>query len=192
MKKLLAVSCLSLFILCAPAASAYTAHGGFEKITDHAFIYVNQAPVSPLTGEEVHVNMVFKDRKFESLQNLPVHLTLVRSEYGDASKDETLESKDFVTDENGSLDYHYAFPDEGYYDVVLSFAVAGASTSTEDATDFIIQARSAATSTVVSGSALPLAAYVIGVALIALSIFSMAAARYRKRGAAPAEPSVDK
>jgi hypothetical protein len=134
-------ACVLLFFGMPFLLLAYNPHGGFEKISGNAIIFVNQVPISPLALEEVNMNLVFKDRSFKVLENLPVSVQLVNTAYGDQSKDIFLLSQNLVTDANGSLDFHYAFPSEGYYDVEFSFA--DPVTHAADETDVLIQVRSA-------------------------------------------------
>ncbi len=115
------------------------AHGGVEKIAGDTIIFLNQTPLSPLIGEQVHLPFVFTHSKTDApLANLPVRITVTDTFLGDESKDKIVYNTQATTDVNGVLDFSYTFSRENYFDIDLHFTDAD---GTQQETGFLLQAR---------------------------------------------------
>src|SRR6266404_3677583 len=115
------------------------AHGGFERRAGDITVYINQSPISPLVGENVKMNFVFKEEgKIQALSNFKVDMSLIDTFYGDQSKDKLILKKSFVTDVNGSYDFDYTFHKENFFDVEFTFKDPAGNIQT---TGYLIQPR---------------------------------------------------
>ncbi|MCE9643039.1 MAG: hypothetical protein K8Q97_01795 [Candidatus Andersenbacteria bacterium] len=131
----IALVCAGIF---AGPISAF-AHGGVEKVVGDTIIFLNQTPLSPFVGEQVHLPFVFTNSKTDApLSNLPVEVTVTDTFLGDESKDTIIYSAQATTDVNGVLDFSYAFSRENYFDIDLHFTDAS---GMQQETGFLVQAR---------------------------------------------------
>ena len=84
------------------------------------------------------MTFVLKNKQsYDNLTNVRVKLTLIRSYYGDESKDTIIEEREFATDENGAFEFSYVFNTTDYYDTELMFKDAKGI----EVTGFLIQPR---------------------------------------------------
>ena len=131
----IALLCAGMF---AGPISAF-AHGGVEKVVGDTIVFLNQTPLSPFVGEQVHLPFVFTNDKTDApLSNLPVEVTVTDTFLGDESKDKIIYSSQGKTDVNGVLDFSYTFSRENYFDIDLHFADAS---GMQQETGFLVQAR---------------------------------------------------
>ncbi len=115
------------------------AHGGVEKIVGNTIVFLNQTPLAPFVGEQVHLPFVFTDQKTNlPLSHIPVTLTVTDTFLGDETKDKIIYSTTSNTDVNGLLDFSYTFHKENYFDIDLHFAD---SSGKDQETGFLVQAR---------------------------------------------------
>jgi len=119
--------------------SIATAHGSVSKNVGNAVVYLNQNPLSPFVNEKVQMAFIITNNQFQPIKNLDVRLTATDTFLGDASRDRQVFSKDFKTDENGTLTFEYSFPNPDYYDVELGFK--DPITGENDLTGFLVQPR---------------------------------------------------
>ena len=118
---LIVFSALFIFPALAQDQTAQ-AHGGVEKTAGNVTIVLYQDPLSPLVGENVQMTFVLINKNtFQPVANLPVHLNLTDTFFGDVSRDKIIISEDLKTDNNGSLQFSYTFTKENYFDVDLKF-----------------------------------------------------------------------
>lgn len=98
------------------------AHGGVEKSVGGVTIFFSQNPISPLVGETVRMNFLFKDKvTFQNLIDTDVALAVIDTYRGDERKDKKIFEKIIKTDANGSLDFEYRFEKENHFDIELTF-----------------------------------------------------------------------
>ena len=115
------------------------AHGGVEKTVGTTMVFLNQTPLSPFVGEQVHLPFVFTDEKSNNpLVNIPVIVTVTDTFLGDETKDKIIYSNTMSTDVNGVLDFMYTFHKENYFDIDLHFKDAAGN---DQETGFLVQAR---------------------------------------------------
>src|SRR5260221_1431830 len=111
-----------LVLFFTPLQRAVSANGGYEKRAGDITVYINQSPISPLVGENVKMNFVFKEEgKIQALSDFNVDLSVIDTYYGDQRKDRVIFKKSFVTDVNGSYDFDYTFHKENFFDIEFSF-----------------------------------------------------------------------
>lgn len=128
---------LCMGVLVAPIGAF--AHGGVEKIVGDTMVFLNQTPLAPFVGEQVHLPFVLTNNKNNTpLNNIPVEVTVTDTYLGDESKDKLLYTTTMSTDVNGVLDFSYTFPRENYFDIDLHFTD---STGSPQETGFLVQAR---------------------------------------------------
>ena len=118
------------------------AHGGVEQVAGNSIVILNQSPISPLVGEPVKMDFSFVDKNFQPLKNLDFKLTLIDTFFNDASRDQTVLTKAFKTDNNGFAEFQYTFPKENYFDVHLDFQEPDNGSSQQ--VGFLVQPRAAA------------------------------------------------
>lgn len=136
--KILLAALIAVFCLFVTTVDA---HGGVEKSEGFVTIFFNQFPMSPLVGETVKMNFVFKDKvTYQNLINTDVTLSVIDTFRGDESKDTVIFKKNLRTDVNGSFDFEYTFHKENYFDIELIFPDKKGQILT---TGFLIQPRQA-------------------------------------------------
>lgn len=130
---------LLLFALVFFTPSATFAHAGFEKTIGSVTAYITQTPTSPLVGEKVNFSITFKKSLNEPVTNTQLKIDIIKTFYGDESKDKIVDNLTYTTDGNGVINFQYEFPSEDYYDLEINLPQEV--TGTNINTGFLVQPR---------------------------------------------------
>jgi hypothetical protein len=138
-KSLFKAIMLAAALLAVPVSA--WAHGGVEKTVGTVRIYLNQAPLSPLVGEEVSMSFVFAPASdsLARLADIGVEISVIRTTFDRPEEDEVISTQKFATDANGGIDFRHVFPTADYYDVELKFT--DPVTAQEAVDGFLVQPR---------------------------------------------------
>ena len=109
-----------LCTMCVLPALA-SAQTGMQRIDTTTIVTDNQAPLSPLVGEDVTSTFTISDRNSTALANITGTITVTESPTANHSDDKEILTQAFTSDEHGNVTFQYAFQQEHPYTISLNF-----------------------------------------------------------------------
>lgn len=134
---------IGLLFLLLVVPSQLLAHGGVSNQAGNVVVFLNQQPLSPLVGEEVHMTFSVKNKELQTIPKVNVVLKLIQTG-NDPSQDQIIFTENKSADVNGNFDFTYKFTEEDYYDVEV--ALQDPVTNELVVIGFLVQPRSPAQS----------------------------------------------